>query len=59
MKREHVAKDGAVSDNVLSIVVVLSVFVCLSADPVVLVCGDVGTGKSTLCRFLLNYLLNR
>ena len=38
------------------------VVVCLralSAGVVVVVCGDVGTGKSTLCRFLINYMLNR
>ena len=31
----------------------------LSPGPVVLVCGPTNTGKSTLCRFISNYLLNR
>ena len=33
--------------------------VCVCVGVVVMVCGDVGTGKSTLCRFLVNYMLNR
>ena len=32
---------------------------CVCVGVVVMVCGDVGTGKSTLCRFLVNYMMNR
>ena len=31
----------------------------LCAGAVVLVCGDVSTGKSTFCRFLINSFLSR
>ena len=45
----------------LLLLIITAIFACtlLTVGVSLLVCGPVDVGKSTLCRYLVNYLLNR